>query len=434
MAGGSLLTSFLGALQASLSVLLTIFYGVIAGQFELLTQESASKVSKICVSMFMPALLISNVGAELHAGTAMRYVPVVIWGIIQTCVSLLIGTIATKVFKAPAWTTPAVAFNNNTSLPLLLIQALESTGILKGLMINDSDSMSAMVERATSYFLVNSVIGNVTTFAVGPRLLASSDETRQNEAEEDHANGNANGDIENGHARGDEDDDETEAEPSNEQTPLLPDGFTHQHRVILRKGYVRGKRFWDRLPPWVQSTLDLFYAFLNPPFIGAVIAVILGLTPPLHRAWFNSSEDGGVLNAWLATSVKNIGSLFATLQVVNVGVKLSSVLQKSKSGEESGKIPWASSLYVLFVRFILWPAISISIIFALASKANVLPDDPVLWFALMIIPTGPSAMNLTSLADVSGSDDVEKFAIAKFLTVSKNLAHYDRSFAGTSTN
>ena len=76
MAGGSLVTCFLGALQASLSVLLTIGYGVVAAQYGLLKGGSARDISKICVRMFLPALLITNVGSELHSDTAMRYIPV----------------------------------------------------------------------------------------------------------------------------------------------------------------------------------------------------------------------------------------------------------------------------------------------------------------------------------------------------------------------
>jgi hypothetical protein len=56
---------FTGALQASLAVLLTIFYGVIAAQFDLLTEKSAKDISKACVRLFLPALLIVNVGQQL---------------------------------------------------------------------------------------------------------------------------------------------------------------------------------------------------------------------------------------------------------------------------------------------------------------------------------------------------------------------------------
>lgn len=36
----------------------------------------------------------------------------------------------------------------------------------------------------------------------------------------------------------------------------------------------------------------------------------------------------------------------------------------------------------------------------------------------MLMPTGPPATKLTALADVSGADEEEKMAIAKFITVS----------------
>lgn len=71
-----ILTPLLGALQASISVLLTISYGVIAAQFDLLNGDSAKQVSRLCVRMFLPALLITNVGSQLHYDTAVRYVPI----------------------------------------------------------------------------------------------------------------------------------------------------------------------------------------------------------------------------------------------------------------------------------------------------------------------------------------------------------------------
>ena len=70
------LTSFLGALQASLSVLLVISYGVIAAQFGFVKGDSTKQISTLCVRMFLPALLITKVGSQLHADTGIRYVPI----------------------------------------------------------------------------------------------------------------------------------------------------------------------------------------------------------------------------------------------------------------------------------------------------------------------------------------------------------------------
>lgn len=72
----ALFVSFLGALQASLAVLLTISYGVIAGQFDLLNGDSSKQISRLSIRIFLPALLITNVGSQLHSETAIRYVPI----------------------------------------------------------------------------------------------------------------------------------------------------------------------------------------------------------------------------------------------------------------------------------------------------------------------------------------------------------------------
>jgi hypothetical protein len=60
---------------------------------------------------------------------------------------------------------------------------------------------------------------------------------------------------------------------------------------------------------------------------------------------------------------------------------------------------------------------SISVIYLVASKTNLLDDDPTLWFVLMLMPTGPPATKLIALADVSGSDEQEKMSISKLVVV-----------------
>jgi hypothetical protein len=58
---------------------------------------------------------------------------------------------------------------------------------------------------------------------------------------------------------------------------------------------------------------------------------------------------------WLTASVKNIGELFAALQLVVVGAKLSGSLLKMKKGQASGEMKWIPTLSILFIRFVLWP-------------------------------------------------------------------------------
>ncbi|KAI9710908.1 MAG: hypothetical protein M1820_002343 [Bogoriella megaspora] len=420
----SIVTSFLGALQASISVLLTIFAGAIAAQFGLLSEYSSKEISKTCVRLFLPALLIYNVGSQLHLDTGLRYVPVLIWAILYNTVSMGLGILLVKVFKMPAWVTPAIAFNNTTSLPLLLVQSLDATGILSSLLISSSDSSSAAVERAKSYFLVNAMVGNSLTFALGPALLNGQEEDAPDPPSEKGAEGhenqngsaaNGDNDIEQGR---DSDEEEAEEQRTNEETSLLPDNIVHKSTRASLLMSKRQSQYLASLPHWLQRTLSFLYQFFNAPLIGAVVGAIIGLVPALHRLFFAETQDGGYFNAWLTTSIQNVGSLFAALQVIVVGVKLSQAMLKMKKGEASGSVPWIPMITVTFIRFILWPAISIPVVYVLAKKTQVLDQDPVLWFSMMLMPAGPPAMKLTALADVGGADDEQKMSIAKFLTIS----------------
>ncbi|KAK5150239.1 hypothetical protein LTR04_006855, partial [Oleoguttula sp. CCFEE 6159] len=398
--------------------------------FNLLSEKSAKEISKTCVRLFLPALLIVNVGSQLHLDTAMKYVPVLVWAITYNVLSMLLGLVVTRIFKLPAWVTPAIAFNNTTSLPLLLVQSLDATGILGTLLMSSSDSSSDAVARAKSYFLVNAMVGNSLTFALGPKLLNGQEEDAPDQSPEE-TKGDANGanggrntgasdDVERGR-EGDGDDgpaDEEQHERATEETSLLPDPVVRQGVRSGNEGYKRGKHYWDKLPPWAQKALDFLYQFLNAPLIGAVIGATIGLVPALHTLFFSDQASGGYLNAWLTSSIRNVGELFAALQVIVVGVKLSQAMLALKTGGESGRVPWKAMLFVTAVRFLAWPLLSISVVYALAKKTTWLDRDPILWFAMMLMPTGPPAMKLTALADVNGAEEKEKMSIAKFLTIS----------------
>ena len=207
----------------------------------------------------------------------------IVWALIYTLLSMGLGFLLRRMFKWPAWTVPAICFNNTTAMPLLLIQALDTAGILKDLTMGPDDTSSAAVARAKSYFLVASVVGNSLTFAVGPRLLDDEEtpqsfenerakkeqENAQEESDEEHANPtNSSGRTA-----------EEQEEHSNEQTSLLPHRIVHHRMVDDMDEY--SDHIWNKLPSYVQKPLSFVAQFLNAPLLGALIGVILGLAPPL---------------------------------------------------------------------------------------------------------------------------------------------------------
>ena len=344
--------------------------------------------------------------SELNPEKALRYVPIILWALVTGIVSLLLGALLTRTFNMPEWVTPAIAFNNTTSLPLLLVQSLEATKLLHVL-----DPSGDVVERAKSYFLVNAMVGNCLTFALGPKLLNHHEDDLREQPDKDE---DIDGQVE---AQ------EHEAEEANEESSLLPNSVVRAQTRAVYSSYKRGARLWNRFPRWLRKSLNFLYQFVNAPVIGAAIGALIGLVPPLHRLFFNTQQEGGYFNAWLTSALQNVGDLFAAIQVVVVGVKLSTSLMRMRKGEENGKVPWMAFGVVTLIRFIIWPVISIAVIYLLVTRTSLISNDPILWFCMMLMPTGPSAMMLTALADVSGAGEGAKMSIAKFLTVSaRNLA------------
>lgn len=424
MAPTGLLQSFVAAIQANMSVLLVMSYGGVAAHLGLMDRASTKPISRLSARMLLPALLVTKVGSELHAGSAHRYLVILAWALACHVVSFLVGAAARRGLGMPDWATVAILINNTTSYPLLLITALEDTGILHSLIVTD-ETVKDAIERAKSYFLVFSTVSNCITFAVGPRLIESEDAP---DHEESNKAGTAHGDSRPGV--------QTPDVEANEETRLLHTPLPSSPDSAFLPRYLRQDRpkpepepddrrpwfvprpRWDRLAPRTKWWLHFAVDFFNAPLVGAVIGAVLGLVPVFHRAFFNSTEEGGIFTAWLTESLKSIGGLFVTLPVVVAGISLFCSSREARQNHESVvSMPWATVSFILFVRFVAWPALSITTIYTLATKTTMLGSDPILWFALMMMPTGPSAMKLITLVQVADGSKDDEVHITRLLTV-----------------
>ena len=223
------------------------------------------------------------------------------------------------------------------------------------------DTSVATVSRAKSYFLVSAIVGNSLTFAIGPKLLDDEEtpdkhhEDQKRKAEEARINGREESDEESANTVSCSDRSQGQEEHFDETTTLLPDRLAQRGGEILGEVSYASERQWIKLPLVFREALAFAWSFLNAPLIGATLGAIIGLTPPLHKAFFNDPSEGGFLKSSLTTSVKNVGELFATLQLVVVGAKLSNSLLNMKQGKASGEVKFIPMLSIFFVRFILWP-------------------------------------------------------------------------------
>ncbi|KAK3306383.1 auxin efflux carrier [Chaetomium strumarium] len=432
MAETGLLRSFLAAVQASLSVLLVMSYGGIAAHYKMIDRPNTKAISKICVRMFLPALLITKLGAELRAESAPRYVSILVWAVICHAISFLFGLLGRFGLGMPDWVTVAILINNTTSYPLLLVTALEDTGILDPL-LGSNESARDAIERAKSYFLVFSTVSNCITFAVGPRLI-DSEHTPDEDEQEDKPDDDATNGTEHADSR------TPDVEAANEETRLLDSHLpnsVHSPAPLRRSSFLLPshpkkekpdnrrpwfvpRKRWHQLSPRAKWWLLFAVDFFNAPLVGAMLGVVIGMVPAFHAAFFNSSDEGGIFTAWLTASLKTVGGLFVSLPVVVAGVTLFCSTREARRNHERivSNLPWATLGYVLFVRFIAWPALSIGSIYVLATRTSLLGSDPVLWFCLMVMPAGPSAMKLITLVQVAEGSKDDESHIVRLLTIS----------------
>lgn len=367
----------LGGIQATVSVIITIGFGVAFSQFGLLDADAASKISKTSVKVLLPCLLINNLGKQLKPETAYEYVPIIstylaklivwsailtsklVWAIIYNVLSIILGRVLCRIFRLPRWTIPAVAFNNTTSLPLLLIESLETTGILTPL-VGKGEETSDAVTRARTYFLVSAVVSHALTFGLGGSELKGDDEdgADDNKKQNSHDGGAPRQRYRDDPEAQDEDEDDEDEDDSDSapDTSLLPHTVNHHVHRANKKTNAAVNGFMEKLPGFLQRAILAVYNFMTPPLVGALIGGVIGLAPPLHKLFFADSNEGGYFNAWLTQSIKNVGQLFVTLQVVVVGVKLAQALRKEKRGENTGTLNWLPVTIVAVVRYFIWPA------------------------------------------------------------------------------
>lgn len=272
----------------------------------------------------------------------------IVWSILYTSISIGLAHLMSRSFKLPPWVTPTCAFNNTTSLPLLLLQSLESVGSLE-LLILDGDTVQNAISRAQSYFLVCAVVSKTMGYAVGPKMLETqnSAEERGRRLDRDPTPQPDPGEAEAQHCPSTTAANE-EQDGVNEETTLLVQSV----RKTCCDWILQSSRRISSIVP-TRMWAPFESPFADVMILCTVVGVVLGVVPPLHRAFFNDSNDGGIFNAWLTSSIKNIGKLFTTLQIFIVGGKLGLSFEQMRGG--SGRISLRAIVTIFVFRLILWP-------------------------------------------------------------------------------
>lgn len=289
--GSSFGTTFLGALEGSIAVLLTLFVGYLVARKGMIDRPTVHKVSNICSMLFLPCLIVMQMGPELTAGQLKRLWILPLWGLVSTIIAHAIGYIGYRLFNTRAWLIVAAGRPNTSALPLLLLQSLSTTGVLDQFS-NDGESSARLLSRAQSLILLNVVVQQTITFQVAPWLLKHDRKAEGKPIDEDEE------DVEHGPAT-------LAPEATNkhcanlnllvqnsEQIGLLADHdgrdygtsreresveYTQAMEPIADQPDIR----WPKSLGFLERPIKRTSHAMSPPLIGAVIALIIGVSTNL---------------------------------------------------------------------------------------------------------------------------------------------------------
>ncbi|KAI0793207.1 auxin efflux carrier [Abortiporus biennis] len=410
MVESSFTQSFVGAVEGVTSVLLTLFAGYILARFEYVDRDTVRCISKVCSVLFLPCLIIVQMGPELTTSKLDKLWIIPVWGFVSTVIAHLIGWAGQVILKMPHWTIVASGRPNSNALPLLLLQSLRYTTLFSELS-SEGESVADTLDRAKSLILLNAIVQQTLTFQFAPSVL------RQDRA----------GSSKNGKAR-DVEDVTPKLVPEStstvqrvpviiqdsEHVGLLQDTDNRNYGASCSTEYdeysnaLQGMEeipniHWPRKVEFMRAPIVATLDWMSPPLIGAIIALIIGIIPPLHSAFL---EKRGALYSSITQSLKNLGDLFAVLQTVVVGAELALVPRANP-----GVI---ASIFTLSVRFLVMPLLSVLFVWTTAGKGLYI-DDKLVWFLLILIPSGPSALLLVSVAEMV---NIDQGPIAGYLAIS----------------
>ncbi|KZP30671.1 hypothetical protein FIBSPDRAFT_1037951 [Athelia psychrophila] len=404
----SLTATLLGALQGTLAVLLTTAAGYVAARpaFALLDRPTVARLSRIGSSLFLPLLIISSTGPQLTISSIYKLWIMLVWALLSSAVAHGLG-----------WG------ELECTLPLLLLESLKTTGVLDVFEMEGSDTL----QRARTIVLLNSIVQEIITFALGPRILhldskkptppptpASSSEALRPGVPphalglptiQDHEHVGLLDDVSDASGDEDGDDDGDEERTIRTQVDIMSGAapLATPSKAARLLGLERAQKSTPgkTLGRGVGKTWEAAKVWMNPALVGGLIALILGIIPPFHAAFFSS---GGVFTNTITKAADNLGGLFGALQMFTLGATLALTPSSLKA---------KPTVWVLLVRYVLMPAISMGAVWSTAGRGWY-DSDGLMWFLLILVPSGPSALLLLSVAQ---QEHVDEGPVAGFLIV-----------------
>ncbi|KAG9305021.1 hypothetical protein G9A89_007424 [Geosiphon pyriformis] len=420
--------------QSCAQILLICVTGYTCARIGIINGTVQKGLSELTVNILMPCLLFSQVASGIDLDTLVRLWPIPMFigsfALISGSLGIIGGKLLHLTTPQTKFASAGIIFNNLTSLTLPLMYNIGTSEAIEILLWGKNDTPSEATKRGISYVLLATLLGNLLRWTLGAQLLRKEEDPISEamfEVEEARSTY--------GHSRYYDRCSKSSYETlefsgnfcyaknglkSTETTPLFysdsqsPSPSPSPSSSSSSSSSSSFSSFSRKITNSVKNIATTIGKVMNPPLYAAIIALIVGATPTLKSLFFGKAAP---FYPTITRAMICVGDTAVPLTLLVLGAQLSNI-PRSKGGNLFPALGW-----VMFCRFLIMPFIGIGIVMWTRDWFS---NDPMLWFALMFLAAGPSAVNCINITQLTGAFQEEMAAllfysyaaVAPILTVS----------------
>ncbi|KAL1409303.1 hypothetical protein Q8F55_003282 [Vanrija albida] len=341
---------------------------------------------KLSHKVLLPALIFVSLAASpgLSFKRLLQQWPSVVLNLITHAASLFFSVLYFHWQRGNKWLIEALTFNNVSSYPLLLLQALyllsSETSGLSHLKWRVLDHTPIVLQRATEYLVLNLVITEGLRLAIVHAVPRGFAKDTPSAADEPETGVNGDGAVAAA---------EASADGATERTPLL--AATSAATTSPAASGIP----WDTIRT----------AYLVPIVLPAALGVLIGAIKPLQHALVGNVAEGTTAAVWSTAGygLVLLGAAFAVVDILGTGAEVRSTEKNqyvaarylANSSPHGVAVPPALGTVLVYTlwRFVAVPAISIGVVkaFRHIPSVHVYLQDPAYSFVLIIAAVSPPA-------------------------------------------
>ncbi|ORX91759.1 auxin efflux carrier [Basidiobolus meristosporus CBS 931.73] len=405
--------------EAILQIAVTCGVGIYLSKKGILTKSLQKSISNLNLNFLTPCLLFSNVASAVSPAVFLTFWPIPTYALIFTIISVIVSQTCAYIFrfnKAQANFSMATSmFPNTNSLPIPLIQSLASSVAVKMLFWGDKDTPEDVQARGISYIVIFAILGNFLRFSYGFKLLNKPKE----EVVYRSVLHSPNGSIitlpvekpgksskppslysDYGSSSGD----------SHAAEDLLanPERVSEESSLL---GHIPGpsasQKWKENIKKYYNSVKKVF----NPPLCATFIGLFVGLVPFLKGLLFGPAP---VLRP-VMRAIDTCGNASIPLILLCLGAQLYGL---------SGRAAFKKVIWTIVIqRMLLMPLVAIGVVLV-THKFFSLGYDPVFVMVMMLLGSGPTAVNLMNICQAVGNyeDEMAQLLLYSYLFAAPALA------------